>query len=128
MLQIIHKFKILLSRKQKLRVLIIGVMMVIGALLETLGVGLILPLVTAITTPDFIHTNKIANFICGWFGITTEKSFWLLVIGTLIFVYIFKNIYLFFEYYVQYRFICNNRFLIQQELMEVYLYEYAAEN
>lgn len=122
MLQIIHKFKILLSRKQKLRVLIIGVMMVIGALLETLGVGLILPLVTAITTPDFIHTNKIANFICGWFGITTEKSFWLLVIGTLIFVYIFKNIYLFFEYYVQYRFICNNRFLIQQELMEVYLY------
>ncbi|MDD6071192.1 MAG: ABC transporter ATP-binding protein, partial [Clostridiales bacterium] len=64
MIQIIKKFAKILSRKQKNRVFIIAIMMVIGAFLETLGVGLILPLVSAITTPDLITTNRYAIMVC----------------------------------------------------------------
>lgn len=127
MFRIIQKFAKILNSQQKIRVIIIAIMMVIGAFLETLGVGLILPLVSAITTPDIIETNKYAKMVCDLFGLHATRTFMIVVIGALIFVYIFKNLYLFFEYYVQYRFICNNRFSVQCKLMDVYLhrpYEY----
>lgn len=127
MIRIIKKFLKILNKQQKLRVIIIGFMMVIGAFLETLGVGLILPLVTAIMTPDFIETNKYAKMVCEILDLHTTRTFMIVVIAALIFVYIFKNAYLFLEYYVQYRFICNNRFAVQCRLMEAYLrrpYEY----
>lgn len=127
MLRMIRKFSQILSKQQKIRVVIIAIMMVIGASLETLGVGLILPLVSAITTPDIIMTNKYAKLVCEIFDLHATRTFMIVVIAALIFVYIFKNIYLFGEYYVQYRFICNNRFAVQHRLMEKYLerpYEY----
>ena len=127
MLRIIRKFSQILSKQQKIRVIIIAIMMVIGAFLETLGVGLILPLVSAITTPDIIRTNKYAKLVCEIFDLHATRTFMIVVIAALIFVYIFKNVYLFVEYYVQYRFICNNRFAVQHRLMEKYLerpYEY----
>lgn len=122
MLQIIHKFAKILSEQQKTRVIIIGIMMVVGAFLETLGVGLILPLVSAITIPDIIENNKYAKLVCELLDLHSSRTFMVAVIAALIFVYIIKNLYLFFEYYVQYRFICNNRFAVQAKLMEVYLY------
>lgn len=127
MVRIIKKFSKILNEQQKVRVLIIGTMMVVGAFLETLGVGLILPLVSAITAPDVIETNKYAKRVCEILDLHAARTFIIVVIAALIFVYIFKNLYLFFEYYVQYRFICNNRFAVQYRLMEVYLhrpYEY----
>ena len=122
MLRIIRKFSQILSKQQKIRVVIIAIMMVIGAFLETLGVGLILPLVSAITTPDIIMTNKYAKLVCEIFDLHATRTFMIVVIAALIFVYIFKNVYLFVEYYVQYRFICNNRFAVQCRLMETYLH------
>lgn len=127
MIRIIQKFAQILNKQQKVRVIIIVIMMIIGAGLETLGVGLILPLVTAIMSPDAIETNKYASLICEMMDIHSTRNFIILVIVALIFVYIFKNLYLFLEYYVQYRFICNNRFSVQRQLMEIYLhrpYEY----
>lgn len=122
MLQIIRKFAKILSKQQKVRVIIIGIMMVIGACFETLGVGLILPLVSAILTPDIIESNKYAKMVCVIFDLHTTRTFLIVVIAALIFVYIFKNLYLFLEYYVQNRFICNNRFVVQSKLMNIYLH------
>lgn len=122
MVRIIKKFSQLLSKGQKLRVIIISVMMVIGAFFETIGVGLILPLVTAITEPDIITENRYARLVCEILDLHATRTFMIVVIAALIFVYIFKNLYLFLEYYVQYRFICNNRFAVQSRLMEVYLH------
>lgn len=121
MKEIVRKLLELLSKQQKIRVIIIFIMMIIGAALETIGVSLILPLVSAITTPDIIETNKYARLICEILDLHATRTFMIVVIAALMFVYIFKNIYLFFEYYVQYRFVCNNRFAVQQRLMDVYL-------
>lgn len=123
MVQILKKFRIILNRQQKARVAIIVVLMIIGAFLETLGVGLIMPLVSAITTPDFVETNKYARMACEVLNLHSAKTFMLVVIIALMVIYIFKNIYLFFEYYVQWRFICNNRFRTQQQLMKNYLHQ-----
>ncbi len=122
MINIVKKFRKILSKGQKIRVIIIAILMLIGAAFETLGVGLILPLITAIMDPDIITTNKYAALVCEVLDLHSSKTFIIVVIGALIFVYIFKNVFLFFEYYVQYRFICNNRFQVQSRLMEAYLH------
>ena len=121
MISIVKKFRLILNRKQTIRIIIIAIMMVVGAILETLGVGLILPLVSVITETDFIETNQYARMVCEWLGISSAKTFVLLMIAALIAIYIFKDIYLFLEYYVQWRFVCNNRFGTQQRLMQQYL-------
>lgn len=121
MFRIVNKFRMILSKQQKKRIIIITIMMIFGAFLEMLGVGLIIPLVTAVTTPGIIEENEKVKFICERFDLHSTNTFIILVIVMLIFVYIFKNIYLFLEYYVQCRFICNNRFAVQGQLMEKYL-------
>ena len=121
MLHTINKFRTILDKRQKFRILIITVMMIVGAFWETLSVGLILPLVSAVTTPDIIESNDKVKWVCDVFDLQSSKTFMILVIGALILVYLFKNVYLFGEYYVQYRFICNNRFAVQRQLMEKYL-------
>lgn len=121
MVPVLKKFILILNKQQKVRIVVIAIMMVIGALLETIGVGLILPLVSVITDTDFIETNKYVRRICDYLGIYTAKTFVLFMIIALILIYIFKSIYLFLEYYVQWRFICNNRLGTQKKLMQQYL-------
>lgn len=121
MLAIVKKFGLILDKKQKKRIIIIVMLMIIGAMLETVGVGLILPLVSVISDQDFIKTNRYARTVCEWLNIYSTKKFVLTMIIILIVIYIFKNIYLFMEYYVQWRFICNNRLKTQQRLMQQYL-------
>lgn len=127
MIHILKKFCILLNKKQKVRIIIIAAMMVIGALFETLGVGMVMPLVALITDENFIETNKYVRIVYDGLKIHSIKLFILVMIATLIIIYILKNVYLFLEYYVQWRFVCNNRFRTQQKLMKLYLnksYEY----
>lgn len=122
MTDIIRKFEKILNKKQKKRVIILAIMMVIGAGLETLGVGMILPLVSAIMSPDMIQTNKYVRFVCEILDLHTTQAFLMAMIAAMIAVYLFKNVYLFFEYYVQYRFICNNRYGVQRRLVQVYMH------
>lgn len=121
MLRIVKKFGRLFNYSQKKTIIIIVGMMIIGALLELLGVGLMLPLVTVLMKPDIITTNKYLFHICSFFKIDTSREFIIVCFCVLIFVFIIKNIYLILEYRYQYRFIFNNRFSMQKKILDIYL-------
>ncbi len=121
MIRILKKLSLLLSKQQKKRIIVIVVLMLIGAVLETLSVSLVVPLMTALMQENFMETNEIVAGICDILGIETIKGFVLLAIGAMIAVFIVKDVFLFFEYYIQTRFTCNNRVATQRRLMEVYL-------
>lgn len=121
MIRIIKKFAKILDANQKKKVGIIVGLMIVGAVLETLSVSLVVPLMTALMQEDFLETNEVAAIVCKITGITNARSFLLLVIGCLMLLFIIKDAFLFFEYYVQIKFICNNRMATQKRLMEVYL-------
>ena len=95
--------------------------MLIGAVLETMSVSLVVPLITALMQDDFMQTNKAAILFCNITGISTMREFVLVIIISLIVIFILKDAFLFFEYYVQTQFICRNRMQTQRRLMEVYL-------
>lgn len=121
----IGKLKSILSKSQKKTVGYLAVMILIGGILETVGVTAILPLVTAIIDRESMLNNSTVQRICGWFHFTlTEETFnqfillLLFMIGGIIVV---KNLYLLLLTYVQARFVNNNQFKTVSYMLEEYL-------
>lgn len=121
MIRIVKKFAGIMTHEQKVRVVILAVLMVIGAMLEMVGVSLVFPLMTAVMDKNFMKKWYV-QIVCDFFHIYTYHEVMMLILGALIFIYIVKNAFLFMEYYLQYRFVCNNRFLVQRQLLQVYMY------
>jgi len=121
MIRIVKKFRSIMTPEQQMRILLLGFLMVIGGILEMLGVSMVLPLMTAVMDKNFMEKSYVQT-LCSIFRISTYYEVMMLLLGALIFIYIFKNAFLFLEYFLQYRFVCNNRFLVQRRLLEVYMY------
>ncbi len=122
-----RKFQRLFSTRQKRQLVGLFFLMLFGALLEILGVSLIVPLVSVVMQGDIMKTNQFVGAVCKSFHIQSDRVFLICCIILLIVVFIFKDLYLVFQIYVQNRFVYNNRFRMQQRLMDMYLnrgYEY----
>lgn len=127
MISILKKFSIVLEKKQKKKVAILFFMMLIGAFLEVLGVTLMLPLMTAIMQPNIIETNAAVAKVCEILDLHSHRTFVIACIAALIAVFIIKDTFLIFEYYVQNRFLFNNRFATQRKMLAIFMkrpYEY----
>lgn len=121
-MRVMKKFSQLLTEGQKKKVMILFFMMLFGAALEVCGVSLMLPLVTAIMDENIIAGNAVVADICRRLHIRNHVGFVMLCILSLLFLYIVKTGYLVFEYYMQYRFIGNSQFTVQERLLDAYLH------
>ena len=121
MFSIIKKIGKLLNSKQKGRIAILGVVTLIGAFLEVIGVSLMLPLITAIMQPDIIHTNKTIAYVCNILDLNSHRTFVIVCIIAVILVFIFKDLFLIMQYYVQVRFVYNNQLATQQKMLNGFM-------
>ena len=121
MLSVLKKFNKLLNAKQKSRLAVLGIITVIGAFLEVIGVSLMLPLITAIMQPDIIDTNKYIAYVCNTLDLHSHRTFVIVCIIAVIFVFIFKDLFLIMQYYIQARFIYNNQFAMQQRMLNGFI-------
>ena len=117
---IMKKLKAVLSREQKRKVVALLFLILIGAVLETLGVSMILPIVMAIVEPDAFTDNKAVVMVSQLLGLESLEQFVIAMIVVLILIFVLKNAYLLFMYYVQHTFICNSQFLISRDLLRIY--------
>lgn len=127
MFAILKKFSRLLNNAQKSRIAILWGVTLVGAFLEVIGVSLMLPLITAIMQPDIIKTNKYIAYICKVLDLHSHRTFVIACIIAIIFVFIFKDLFLIMQYYIQARFVYNNQFATQQRMLNGFLnrpYEY----
>ena len=115
------KINYILDRGQKFRLFILMLVILGGAFLETLGVSAVLPLVSIVTDPDIIRTNKYYVLIGEILGISNVRTFVLVMALALIAVYIIKNVYILFMYNLQYRYTFNNQRRISYRLMQCYM-------
>lgn len=96
-------------------------LMILGALLETLGISLILPVISVILDPDSIFSSHAMLYIYNFLGMESSRDFLIFLCVVLMAVYILKNIYLYFMYSVQYRFASNNRLQMSSRMFSIYL-------
>lgn len=123
MLEILKKYNHILNRKQKGRVLILLFMILISAVFETFGVGLIVPIITIIITPDVFETYPVLERIYEFFGFTSMEQLLLLALLGMAAMFIIKNVYAFFLTYLQLRFVYKNQFSLSVKMMNVYLHK-----
>jgi len=121
MKEIYIKFSAVLSKRQKSRVIVLVFMILIGALLETLGVSMIYPLVESVMLPETFQDNAVIGWIYRLLGFNGVEQFVKFMLASLIFVFLFKNLYLLLLYYVQHSFITNSQYRISRDLLKVYL-------
>lgn len=64
--------------------------MVIRGLVEVAGVASIMPFVGVVSNPEIIHTNKYLSYTYDFLGVSSDKSF-LLILGLIVFAVILIN-------------------------------------
>ncbi len=111
----------ILDHHQKVRVAILLVMILGGALFETLGVSAILPLVSAVTDPGIIQSNDKYRLIYDLMHAKSYQQFILFMAIALVFVYVIKNAYLIALNIVQNHFVTNNQRRLSVRLMSCYM-------
>lgn len=121
MFRVIQKLRQLLNRKQKVRILVIAAMMFVGGLLETFSAGMMIPLITAAMDDNLYKNNKYARVFCEIFDINSNRTFMISVLLGLILLFILKNLFMLFQIYLQNRFISNNKFSLQCEMLRIYM-------
>ncbi len=125
--RIIKKYSIILSQHQKIRIIELVVLMLAGGMFETCSVTLMLPFMNAVMEPESAMEKPFIKVICSIAGIHSAQTLVVFIAIMLAAVYLIKNIYLLFEYEIQYRFVYGNMLLLQRKLLNSYLhrpYEY----
>ncbi|MBO5057703.1 MAG: ABC transporter ATP-binding protein [Lachnospiraceae bacterium] len=129
MKKIYKKLMVLLDKNQKKKMLFLIFMMLIGAVLETLGVSMILPVMNVVIEENAVMKHRYLQIICDIFrvGYDDTRSLMILVMTGLIAVFAVKNIFLFFQQKVQLKFVYTNQFATSRRMMINFMqrpYEY----
>lgn len=118
---IIRKLSCILNRNQQKKIIGLGILVLIGGLLETLGVGMMLPLVNAIMDKDGMAQNEYVQIICSIMNIKDMDAFVILLLITVILTFVVKNSYLLFLSYIQAKFVNSNLHRAGSYMLEEYL-------
>lgn len=127
MKKIFAKLRVLLDKKQKRYMVVLLFMMLIGAILETMGVSLIVPVVTAVMDPTAVQTSWYMAPIYNGFHMKTPTQFTIFMMLALIGVFVVKNVFLFLQNKMQLRFVYSNQFATSRRMMINFMkrpYEY----
>ena len=120
---------ILLDRKQKQKMILLVFLMLIGAVLETLGVSMILPVMNVVMEKNAVQNHRYLQVICEIFhsGYDDTRTLMIFVMTGLIVIFAVKNIFLFFQQKVQLKFVYTNQFATSRRMMINFMerpYEY----
>lgn len=126
----LSKLNKILSGKQKKHMALLTVMMIIGALIQTAGVGMLVSVVNIVIDPVKSTNSRAALLFYDLIGSTPEdgyKIFQYSVMGFMILVFAVKNLYLYFQQKAMYAFVYRNQFSTSERMMRNFVrkdYEY----
>ena len=125
----LQKISYLFDRKQKMQFIGLGILILIGGLLETLGVSMMVPLVQGIMDPEALYQNEIVGKILRFLHIETAdmgqagggNRMIIFMLAALMILFVVKNVYLLFQTYVQNTFVTRNRNRMISRVMREFL-------
>jgi len=122
--KIFKKLLSLLTDSERKEAIFLLIMMLIMALLNTIGVASILPFIAVLTNPVLIETNSILNTmfeVSSFLGVKNNQQF-LFILGLIVFVLLIAS--LFFKIvtsFLQFKFVQMREYSIGKRLVEGYL-------
>ena len=127
MRKIFSKLKVLLDRKQKTQMVGIVILMLIGGVLESLGIAMIAPVMQVVIDPQQVEKSRILSGIYNFFNLQSTTQLAALIMVSLILVFVIKNVFLYFMNVAQLRFVYTNQFATSRRMMINFMqrpYEY----
>ncbi|SDZ97325.1 ABC-type multidrug transport system, ATPase and permease component [Lachnospiraceae bacterium NK3A20] len=128
MIKTLKKINLLLDRKQKTRMIFLVIMMLIGAMLEAVGITLIIPILEAVINPSAIDRNKYhMGDLYRLLGMHSVREFAIVLMVAIVVAFAVKNIYLYIEQKALLKFIYTNQFATSNRMMINFMkrpYEY----
>lgn len=117
----IQKLFSIFTPKQLKECYLIFLVMLIGAVLESIGVGAILPLISLMGQEDFLSTHKEIAEIVSDYGIQTHSDLLMVLSLCFIAIFVFKNLYISAEIALQRYFSYKYQAFFSRELFNQYL-------
>lgn len=127
MMKIYRKLMVLLDRQQKQKMVLLVFLMLIGAVLETLGISMIMPVMNVVLEENAVEKHAYLQVICDVFRIDNTRDLMILVMVALVLIFALKNLFLFGQQKVQLRFVYTNQFATSRRMMINFMkrpYEY----
>ncbi|MCQ2080788.1 MAG: ABC transporter ATP-binding protein/permease [Lachnospiraceae bacterium] len=129
MKKILKKLLVLLDKKQKHKMILLVFLMLVGAVLETMGVAIILPVMNVLLEEKAVYKHDYLQWICNIFNIGYDdtKSLVVVVLVGLILIFAIKNAFLFLQQKIQLKFVYSNQFATSRRMMINFMqrpYEY----
>lgn len=127
MLKILKKMNVLLDARQKRAMVALIFMMLIGGVLESLGISMIVPIVTVVMDPAAVQESELLSSVYEAMGMKSNTEFAMFALLAFVGMTVIKNIYLFFQQKMQLRFVYTNQFATSRRMMINFMqrpYEY----
>lgn len=120
--RVVRQLLYLLDRRDKVLGIGLLAMMLLGGLLEALGVALIFPFLALISDPEKIEQSKLLVSLGDIFGLSGQRDLLILVAVALLTVTVFKALYMTLLFHVQYKYIFRKQHEISRRLFSAYLF------
>lgn len=127
MLKILNKMNLLLDKKQKTQMVGIVILMLVGGVLESLGITMAIPVLQVVIDTTSIQTNKYMHMIYVLFGMNSPTQFAVVAMIGLVLAFVIKNAFLFVLQKVELKFVYTNQFATSRRMMINFMqrpYEY----
>lgn len=115
------KINFLITRKQRLGLVLLAILLLLGMVMEVFGLGILLPAIALILDPDIINKNEYFDFISDYLGLDSHLEFVFYFLGIVLFIYFIKTVFLIFLTFKQNRFLNNMNAHVSNLLFEKYL-------
>lgn len=111
----------LLAREQRKTFVGLLLIMMAMAVLETVSIGLLMPFIGIVNSPELVFQNKWLSFVYRTFGLDSPRDF-LIVVGLLmVVIFILKNALQFVLQFLQSRSLLEVQMSIEKQLLGCYL-------
>ncbi len=118
---VVGKLMYIMNAGQKRYGIIVLMASFVGALLETLGVSVIIPLINALLTPEVLLENKWLSKLFHWLRLGENEEI-VIVIGTgTIFLYLLKNLFFIFLSWMRAKYACKVQRELSVHMMKTYM-------
>ena len=119
--KIIKKMNLLLDKKQKRFMIVLVFMMLIGAVLETASISIVIPVVTIVMDKDSITGDGLVHDVYEALHFNDPNAFIIFIMVAMIIAFVLKNVFLYIQQKVLFRFIYTNQFRTSERMMANYM-------
>ncbi|NLN96067.1 MAG: ABC transporter ATP-binding protein [Bacteroidales bacterium] len=117
-----QKLRRLFSRNDKIKLVILFGLMMIAAVLEVIGIGIIPAFVAVVANPQKVMEHKYVGSVVKYLNIKNPRELLIFMSIGLISIFLIKNTYTLFFRYVEAKFIYNRRYSFSHKLMTAYMH------